>query len=160
MVQRLYSRCIGFFLALSCATSFTLAFAAAGGDVTQVQHKPCGAMTAAGHANCTQPINGSATPDSTRLYGTVCSKGTFDCKIAPSYTKLSAFRDRTKAKLEQHTLSIPLAVQAQNDADHVRELLDSAVRQCALVKQKCTGDQKAAEKSLAQANAALKKLAG
>lgn len=159
MVQRVYGRITGLLLALSCAMSFTLAFAATGNDVARVPNKPCGAITAAGYANCTQPLNGNASSDRTNLYGTLCSKGTFNCKVAPSYTKLATFRDRMTKKLETHKISIAQAVQAQNDADVIREQLDTAVRQCALVRKICTGDQKSAEKTLAQANAAIKKLA-
>lgn len=91
------------------------------------------------------------------MTATLASFGSFEWKRAPTVTRLANARRAVLNGLRAGHISVERAEQLQRRADNVRSLLDRATAACRQDDRtaKCTSDTAAAERLLAQANAAL-----
>lgn len=105
-----------------------------------------------------EPIEADAQAGSgVHMSATLDAFGSFGWRAAPSYTRLANARRITLKDLRAGAITVERAEVLQRRADNVRSLLDRAKAACSQDDRtaKCRGDAGAAERLLAQANAAL-----
>lgn len=117
-------------------------------------------VSAATHAAspAVEPIKADAQSGSgIQMTATLSPFGSFEWKLSPSYTRAAVARRAALIDLRKGRISVERAEELQRRADHVRSLLNRAKDACRQDDRtgKCTSDAAAAERLLAQANAAL-----
>lgn len=77
----------------------------------------------------THELQGSADADGMGYFavGTLAPLGSFEWKIAPSYTRLATVRHNAARALKQHRLTFAEAVDVLDATDRARAALDAAV---------------------------------
>lgn len=77
----------------------------------------------------THQLQGSTDAEGTGIFavGTLAPLGSFEWKIAPSYTRLATVRHNAARALKQHRLTFADAVDVLDATDRARAALDAAV---------------------------------
>lgn len=119
------------------------------------------AVLVSSSALAANPLSAKAESDSgVFVAATLCTAGSFECQVAPSYTKLAVTRRNAAVALRKGAITVVQAQAVQDQADLVRSLLDKSLAACGQNDRtgKCTKNAAEASRLLAQAKAGLARL--